>query len=153
MQRPWVFLFFVFLSNTLPAQPIRHSFCVQSEEYESFKATLVFESVDFGEQTAKYILTQQLEPKLKAQLRLFPYSSAISCECTNESCPELVLMANETNGVFKTRYAKKGENMPSAAVGTIDKIVAESKKIIDDPQAALKTAVKQGVKLLGELFD
>lgn len=141
-----------FLSLSVTAQKASYSFCVKSSEFESFKATLVFESVDFGAQSARLVLQQTLETKLKTKLSLSPFISSSACGCAEGECPEVELQASKINGVFQTRYQTKA-NGSAATIGTLDRVVSETKKIIDDPKEALKEAVKQGIALLDKFFD
>jgi hypothetical protein len=130
-----------------------YSFCIQSEQYESFKATLVFESVDFGKAMAQLILKQQLESKLGCDVNMLPFFSDKNCGCAGETCQEIKLRANKIQGKFKVDQTGDKMAMPAAAIGTVDKIVTEAQKMIDNPESILQAAIKQGTRLLDKILD
>jgi hypothetical protein len=144
-----------FLLFCLPAmaQKASYAFCVKSSDFESFKAVLIFESVDFGAQSARLVLEQTLEAKLKTQITLTPYTTAANCGCSKGDCPKIELVASKINGSFQTRYKSNSSGPATTAISTLDKVVSETKKVINDPKGALTEAVKQGIALLDKFFD
>ncbi len=135
------------------AQAASYSFCVKSDEFESFKAVIVFQSVDFGRSSAQLILKQQLETKLKTKVSLYPFFSSSNCGCMQDVCQEIVLHASKIKGVLSVEETNNTENMPAVAMGTVDRAVTEAKKIMADPKILLDSAVKQGAKLLDKIFN
>lgn len=148
-----LFFSLCFLSVASYAQGASYSFCVKSDEFESFKAVVVFEAVDFGRNSAKLILKQQLKAKLNTEISLFPFFSSSNCGCVNDVCKEIVLNASKIKGVFSVEETGNTSEMPAAAMGTLDRAVTEAKKIMDDPKILLDGAVKQGAKLLDKFFN
>lgn len=136
--------FFV-LQLSAQGQGAVYNFCVATPGYNSFKAEVVFQAVDFGEGTAKNLLMAKVKPILgdSAVVKKFNHNT---CQCQGE-CQVLVVTPEMD---LKTDNLSE---FSTTAACSIDKAVYEVREAFNDPKAFLGKAVREGFRSVSGLFD
>lgn len=111
-------------------------FCVQSDEYKSFKAHVHFKSFDFGEMAARKILENELALTLEANFQISTFSAEI-CPCKT-NCKTVEVHTKDWNGNFGETELTLGTAYGSA-VEIADVVIGEGKALFEDPGGYLMT--------------
>lgn len=112
-------------------------FCVKSDTYESFKARVVFKGLDFGENSARQMVLNDLNEVLEGEFSLSRDST--DCPCRAD-CPQVEV--NSDN--WRERF-KKGEGdiktIWGNAVEVGDAVISEGRALWDNPGEFLMTRI------------
>lgn len=121
------------------AKPAEYFFCVQSESFPTFKAHVVFRSVDFGETAARQMVFNDVRMHLGDDVTIKPYSDNL-CQCDG-TCPILEVTSKDWDGNLS---GNDNSSIVGSAAEVLDKLVYETKELFTDPGSFLKR------KLFGE---
>lgn len=105
-------------------------FCVESEDYETFKAKVEFKSLDFGEMAAKQMLINELKNTLKIDLKVALYNPQ-TCACPGE-CPEVKVDAKDWDGNFGDNEFSVSATFGSA-VEIADVLISSGQELLNNP--------------------
>ncbi len=137
--RPLLYLAFLCCSSaSLQAQVAEYFFCVESEEYESFKAHVVFKGLDFGLASAEQMVRNDLESMLGPSMQVKRYSAA-DCPCKND-CQQVEIKAKDWNGNLNDRDLSLG-SVWGSTVEIGDAIIGEGKALLNNPGEFLMTRI------------
>lgn len=139
MQRKLTILIITFLlfANAAKAQVAEYYFCVQSEKYETFKAHVVFRGLDFGRNSAKQMVRNDLEAVLEGQFEIIPFTE--TCPCEGE-CPQVEVSSKNWHKGHPDKEADL-ENAWGSAVEITDALISEGKALWDNPGEFLMTRI------------
>lgn len=125
------------LTTICQAQVAEYLFCVKSDTYESFKARVVFKGLDFGENSARQMVLNDLNEVLEGEFSLSRDST--DCPCRAD-CPQVEV--NSDN--WRERF-KKGEGdiktIWGNAVEVGDAVISEGRALWDNPGEFLMTRI------------
>lgn len=137
LMRSFFVLFLGFLPLLSNAQAAEYIFCIESESYETFTARVVFKGLDFGANSAKQMVLNDLNQVLEGDFKLTTYSEA--CPCNGE-CPRIEVSSDNWRENFKNGDAKI-ENLWGSAVEVGDAVISEGKALWDNPGEFLMTRI------------
>lgn len=126
---------FLCFSQLAAAKPAEYFFCVKSSKFETFKAHVVFRSVDFGETAARQMVYNDLKKHLGKDVQITPYNTQ-SCPC-KQNCAVLEVMAKDWDGNMGETETNTSTIVGSAAE-MLDKVIYESKEMFTDPGGFIK---------------
>ena len=120
----------LFLIGGLAQGQTSYYFCVESEDYETFKAKVDFKSLDFGETAARQMLINELNNTLDAELNITPYSPN-TCSCKSD-CQELQIGAKDWDGNFGDNdFSVSGSY--GSAVEIADVLISSGQELLNNP--------------------
>jgi hypothetical protein len=127
--RKIAFLLF-FLIGGLAQGQTSYYFCVESEDYETFKAKVDFKSLDFGESAAKQMLINELSNTLSAELTISLYNPQ-TCPCKAD-CQEVQVGAKDWDGnLGDNDFSVSGSY--GSAVEIADVLISSGKELLNNP--------------------
>lgn len=121
-------------SHFAQAQAAEYLFCVQSENYETFKARVVFRGLDFGKNSAEQMVRNDLEAVLEGDFQISLFAS----DCPCENCPQMEVTSKDWDGNFSENDGSLN-NIWGSAVEISDAVVSEGKALWDNPGEFLMT--------------
>jgi len=127
---------FCFSPQLAQAQVAEYVFCVKSDTYETFKARVVFRGLDFGMNSAKQMVSNELKEVLKGEFSIKIFDE--SCECVE--CPQVEV--NSAN--WRDNFKKEGGDIKSiwgSAVEVGDAVISGGKELWDNPGAFLMNRI------------
>lgn len=128
----------------LSAAPSTYLFCVKSDEFPTFKASVFFRAVDFGENAARQMVINRIKPHLTKEFEVSRYNSNV-CPCESE-CPLLEVTAEDWGGNLEDAGA--ATYMGSAAE-SLDMIMYNAREIFNNPGGFIKKTFFGAQKLTG----
>jgi hypothetical protein len=106
-------------------------FCVESEDYETFKAEVEFKSFDFGESAAKQMLLNDLQNSLEGELIVSKFNTK-TCSCKDGLCPEVTIKAKDWDGNFSDHeFSVSGAY--GSAVEIADVLISSGQELLNNP--------------------
>lgn len=134
-----IFLFLsLCLSTTSFGQAAEYIFCIESETYQTFTARVVFKGLDFGENSAKQMVLNDLNQVLEGKFTINRYSE--SCPCENGECPRVEVSSDNWRDNFKNGDADI-ESLWGSAVEVGDAVISEGKALLDNPGEFLMSRI------------
>ncbi len=130
----------LFLGHFAQGQAAEYLFCVNSDNYETFKARVVFRGLDFGRNSARQMVLNDLEAVLEGKFQISPYND--SCPC-GADCPQVEVTSKDWNGNLNENDGNFN-NLWGSAVEITDAVVSEGKALWENPGNFLMT------RLLGQ---
>ncbi len=124
--------FFLLSAKSLVAAPFSYEFCVSSSKIETFRALVVFRSLDFGELAARELLANQLRPHLSGFV-IENFDSSCSCYA---HCPLLEVVTGSSD-----KAANDQQSFIGGAAENLDSWFYEAKQIVANPGGTLKKAI------------
>ncbi|MDZ7846773.1 MAG: hypothetical protein U5L96_08365 [Owenweeksia sp.] len=121
-------------ASKLSAAAATYSFCVSCTGFPSFKATVHYRAVDFGENAARQVLKSKLTKHLKDSLQINPFNQS-ACPCRN-TCPLLELDAD--SGVLNDGEAG---SLLGKTAGTLDALIYNISELWNDPGGFIKESI------------
>jgi len=122
-------LLFLLIGGLIQGQT-SYFFCVESEDYETFKAQVDFKSFDFGESAAKQMLLNDLKSSLPGELKVTKYKPK-TCACPG-NCPEVKISAKDWDGNFgDNEFTLSGAY--GSAVEIADVLISSGKELLNNP--------------------
>lgn len=131
----------IFSSHFAQAQAAEYLFCVQSDNYETFKARVVFRGLDFGRNSAEQMVRNDLEAALNGEFQISSFSDACPCK----DCPQMEVTSKDWDGNFSENDGSLN-NIWGSAVEISDAVVSEGKALWDNPGEFLMTRLLGGKK-------
>ena len=139
MKRIYLSIFFAFLlCPSIYGQVAEYFFCIESEEYESFKAHVVFNGLDFGEASAKQMARNDLEKLLGEDMKITSFSEQ-DCPCKSE-CQQVEVKAKDWDGNLEDRGLSL-ESLWGSTVEIGDAIISEGNALWNNPGEFLMSRV------------
>lgn len=130
-------LLFLGLGTFLSGQVAEYSFCVQSDNYETFKAHVVFRGLDFGSSSAQQMVRNDLEAVLDGDFEISVFDDACPC---SEGCPQVEVTSKDWGGNLADSEGKI-TNIWGSAVEITDAVVSEGKALMNNPGQFLMTRI------------
>jgi hypothetical protein len=138
-------LLFILIGSLVQGQT-SYYFCVESEEYETFKAQVEFKSFDFGESAAKQMLLNDLQNSLKGELKVAKFNPK-TCSCPG-NCPEVKVSAKDWDGNFSdNEFSVSGAY--GSAVEIADVLISSGQELLNNPGRFLMDRVFGSKKTTG----
>jgi hypothetical protein len=125
-------------SNTIKAQAAEYDFCVQSDNYETFKAHVVFKSIDFGQSSARQMVLNDLDAALNGEFTVVKFNET-NCPCEGD-CAQVEVTSKDWDGNISDNGLEIG-NIWGSAVEITDAVVSEGKALWDNPGQFLMTRI------------
>lgn len=132
------FLLLILCGFGLKAQVAEYYFCVNSEEYESFKAHVVFKGLDFGQGSAEQMVRNDLESMLGESMEIKVFSPS-TCPCEND-CQQVEISAKDWNGNLDER-GLSFKSIWGSTVEIGDAVISEGRALWNNPGEFLMTRV------------
>lgn len=129
--------FFLLLSSSAFAQVAEYRFCIQSDNYETFKARVVFRGLDFGRSSALQMVRNDLEAVLEGDFEISTFDD--SCPCKGE-CPQVEVSSADWGGKLSDREGDI-KSIWGSAVEITDAVVTEGKALWENPGEFLMTRI------------
>lgn len=134
MVRLTFILFFSCLTLMASGQKAVYEFCVSSPSFKTFKARVIFNSVDFGEMAARQMVYNDVYQALGQEVLINKYNAA--CQCFDK-CPLLEVASKDWDGNLSENKLSTS-NMVGSMAEMVDKLVSESKAAFNDPGGFIK---------------
>lgn len=125
------------LTFSAMAESASYTFCIEADGFESFKAVVTFRSVDFGENTARQMVMNQVRPALGDTINIDVILTGV-CPCGTD-CQTLKVVPKNWGGNLSENYDKGGaKTLPTSCAAAIDHLMYEAESLFSDPGGFLK---------------
>lgn len=128
----------LFFSISLKAQVAEYFFCVSSDEYQTFKARVVFNGLDFGQNSAEQMVRNDLQSLLGESMQIKVYSES-TCDCKAD-CQQVEIKAKDWNGNLDERELSL-QSIWGSTVEIGDALISEGKALWSNPGEFLMTRI------------
>ena len=125
------------VSFGLWAQKAQNEFCVSSKDFESFKARVAFNSLDFGRSAARQMVYNKEQKHLGTSIQIS--ANLATCACA-DSCALLEVSATDWDGHMSENGLSTSTVLGTAAEVT-DKMLTEAKKLWSNPEGFLQNVL------------
>jgi hypothetical protein len=106
-------------------------FCVESEDYQTFKAVVEFKSLDFGQSAAKQMLLNDLKNTLEGELIVSKFNTK-TCTCKEEKCPEVKIKSQDWDGnISDNEFTIPGAY--GSVVEIADVLISSGQELLNNP--------------------
>ncbi len=137
MPKPLLIVILFLTTISADAESATYKFCINVEGFESFRAEVNFRAVDFGENTARQMVMNEIRSAFGETVKVSITGQAV-CPCDN-NCQILKVTPRKWDGNMGRNFEKAGvKTLPSSSAAVIDHLMFEVQSLFSDPGGFLR---------------
>jgi hypothetical protein len=130
----FVLVLSLFASLSLLGQKALYQFCVSSSDFNTFKAAVVFKSIDFGEVAARQMVYNKVQSHLGSSVKVQSFSAACACA---DTCALLEVSATDWDGHL-SEVGLSTSSILGASAEVLDKVFSQGQRLLTNPGGFVK---------------